>query len=553
MSPLDIRPDHLTIVQDILHQQVPKRAVWAFGSRAKWLAREYSDLDLCVLGDAPLSFRNLELLEQAFADSDLPYKVDVVDWATISESFRKIIERDKVMVQEGLGVGSEWKETPYGKFAADFYIDRLASLCDPEVGIQTGPFGSQLHQQDYVHIGTPIITVEHISENRILHVNTPKVSEADARRLSRYRLNKGDIVFSRVGSVDRRALVHDEEKGWLFSGRCLRVRPDPAKIDPQYLSYFFGLPAFKEHIRSIAVGATMPSLNTSLLSGITVPHPPSIKEQRAIAHILGTLDDKIELNRRMNETLEAMARALFKAWFVDFEPVRAKCRGTACRAPTGGVPLDDFPKDDANAWQWPQHILDLFPDRLVESKLGDIPEGWEIRQISDFLTLVYGKSLPAERRNPGNVPVYGSGGITGFHDTALVGDQAVIVGRKGTVGSLYWEQSPSFPIDTVFYLQPLVSLSFCYHLLESLPLRDMNTDAAVPGLNRQNVYRLEIVSPPQVLIEYFSAFAKKLRSEIFSLQNESHSLTHLRDSLLPKLISGQLRVADAEAFLKDWL
>lgn len=263
---------------------------------------------------------------------------------------------------------------------------------------------------------------------------------------------------------------------------------------------------------------------------------PPIEEQRAIAHILGTLDDKIELNRKQNKTLEAMARAMFKAWFVDFEPVRAKLQGHWQR----GQSLPGLPA----------HLYDLFPDRLVESELGEIPEGWEIRRVSDFLSLAYGKSLPAKARSPGNVPVYGSGGITGVHNVALIDSEAVIVGRKGTVGSLYWEQSPSYPIDTVFYVQPLVSLPFCYHLLESLPLRDMNTDAAVPGLNRKNVYRLEVVSPPEVLLEKFSVLARKLREKIFTAQNELHLLTQLHDTLLPKLIAGELRIVDAEKFME---
>ena len=161
-------------------------------------------------------------------------------------------------------------------------------------------------------------------------------------------------MFSRVGSVDRRALVREAEDGWLFSGRCLRVRPDPKKIDPGYLSYFFGLRSFQEHIRSIAVGATMPSLNTQILSDIVVFYPP-LSEQHAILHILGTLDDKIELNQRMNETLEEMARALFKSWFVDFDPVRAKMEG---RDP--GLP---------------QHLADLLPDQLVDSELGGYRRG----------------------------------------------------------------------------------------------------------------------------------------------------------------------------------
>lgn len=283
-------------------------------------------------------------------------------------------------------------------------------------------------------------------------------------------------------------------------------------------------------------GAKMPRGDKDALADFKFKIP-SVEEQRAIAHILGTLDDKIELNRRMNETLEAMARALFKAWFVDFEPVRAKMAGHWQR----GQSLPGLPA----------HLYDLFPERLVESELGEIPEGWEVGRISDFLILVYGKSLTSGNRNPGNVPVYGSGGITGFHDVSLVNGEAVIVGRKGTVGSLYWEQSPSFPIDTVFYVSPLAPLPFCYHLLESLPLRDMNTDAAVPGLNRENVYRLEIASPPQVLREEFSVFSRKLRNQIFAFQNESRSLAQLRDTLLPKLISGELRITDAQKMLAE--
>ena len=158
----------------------------------------------------------------------------------------------------------------------------------------------------------------------------------------------------------------------LFSGRCLRVRPNPSKLDSGYLSYFFGLPAFQAYIRSVAVGATMPSLNTQILSAVTVPHPPPA-EQRAIAHVLGTLDDKIELNRRMNATLEAMARALFRSWFVDFDPVRAKMEGRD----TG----------------LPKEIADLFPDRLVDSELGEIPDGWPLVPLPELVEVNPPRSL----------------------------------------------------------------------------------------------------------------------------------------------------------------
>jgi len=187
---------------------------------------------------------------------------------------------------------------------------KLGEIAD----VQTGPFGSQLHMSDYQNEGTPIITVEHLGDNRIIHNNLPLVGDEDKNRLSKYVLSEGDIVFSRVGSVDRRAYVSANEDGWMFSGRCLRVRPSE-EVDSKYLSYYFGLEDFKETIRRIAVGATMPSINTSILSNVVVTLP-SLDEQHRIASILTFLDDKIDLLRRENATLEAMAETLFRQWFV---------------------------------------------------------------------------------------------------------------------------------------------------------------------------------------------------------------------------------------------
>ena len=254
------------------------------------------------------------------------------------------------------------QQTVYGEFPAHFRVETLRNLCAGKNGIQTGPFGSQLHQRDYVPVGTPIITVEHLGENRILHESLPRVSDSDRGRLAKYLLQDGDIVFSRVGSVDRRALVSGTEEGWLFSGRCLRVRPDPSKVDSQYLSYFLGLEVFREYIRSIAVGATMPSLNTRILSDIPIVLP-DISEQKAIAHVLGTLDNKIELNRRMNRTLGEMARAIFQDWFVDFGPTRAKIGWAGILPPIGA--------------------MELVPRRTGGLGTGGDPEGWDVVRIED--------------------------------------------------------------------------------------------------------------------------------------------------------------------------
>jgi len=169
--------------------------------------------------------------------------------------------------------------------------------------IQTGPFGSQLHKEDYVDGGTPIVTVEHLGSRVFTEQNLPTVSDEDKARLSKYVLKKGDIVFSRVGSVDRCSYVDAAHEGWMFSGRCLRVRPNE-EIDPLFLYYFFCLEETKQFVRNIAVGATMPSINTKLLGEVEVKYP-SMTEQRKIVALLSAIDDKIETNRRINDNLAA--------------------------------------------------------------------------------------------------------------------------------------------------------------------------------------------------------------------------------------------------------
>ena len=169
--------------------------------------------------------------------------------------------------------------------------------------IQTGPFGSQLHKEDYVEIGTPIETVEHLGNRIFTEQNLPRVSDDDKARLEKYVLQHGDIVFSRVGSVDRCSFVDEEHDGWLFSGRCLRVRPNE-QIDAMYLYYYFCMEETKQFVRNIAVGATMPSINTKLMGEVPITYP-SLIEQKRTAKILAAIDDRIENNTKINDNLAA--------------------------------------------------------------------------------------------------------------------------------------------------------------------------------------------------------------------------------------------------------
>lgn len=161
------------------------------------------------------------------------------------------------------------------------------------------------------------------------------------------------------------------------------------------------------------------------------------------------------------------------------------------------------------------------------------------------MELSYGKALKANNRIAGEVPVYGSGGVTGRHNESLVDGPSVIVGRKGTVGSLYWEDQPFFPIDTVFYARSSAPMTYCFYLLKTLGLSDMNTDAAVPGLNRSNVYRLMVPHAPETVLSAFDDVTRVIRDSIFRNQQQAQTLATLRDTLLPRLISGQLRLPEA--------
>ena len=291
------------------------------------------------------------------------------------------------------------------------------------------------------------------------------------------------------------------------------------RASTRYLEYA----VLASDITSYLTGAVMPKLTQGNMNRIKVPCPPrDVQDQ--IVGVLGSLDDRITLLRETNTTLEAIAQALFKSWFVDFDPVHAKMQG---RAPEGMI----------------EATAALFPDSFEESELGAVPKGWEPKRLDSFIELAYGKALKSDTRRSGPVPVYGSGGVTGWHDKALVNEASVVVGRKGTVGSIYWESHPFFPIDTVFYVRASKPLTYCHQLLMTLGLNDMNTDAAVPGLNRENVYRLQVADVPSGVVEAFDNVVSALRRSIDRNNDQAQALSDIRDTLLPRLISGQLSSA----------
>lgn len=353
--------------------------------------------------------------------------------------------------------------------------------------------------------------------------------------ISRYTISSDDIFVSIVGTVGLVAKIPESISGANLTENAAKIVCDPQKVDNRFLRFFLQSDSGQAKIREQTVGSTQPKLALFRLGNIKFPFP-DLNNQRRIADVLSVLDDKIELNRRMNETLEAMAQAIFRDWFVDFGPTHRKLRGATDPLTIMGGLMQDTVRAQA--------LADLFPAALGDDGL---PEGWTFGRLEDVLELAYGKALPKGERRDGPIPVYGSGGVGGFHDTALVSGPSVIVGRKGTVGSLYWEDDDFYPIDTVFYVKSKRPMTYCYQLLQTLGLETMNTDAAVPGLNRNNAYRLEVPQPHNSkLLGEFGEIADVLRSKTTANVRENRTLAAIRDLLLPKLMSGEIRLQNAE-------
>lgn len=355
----------------------------------------------------------------------------------------------------------------------------------------------------------------------------------------------GDIVITREAPMGDVCKV-PEGLTCCLGQRQVLLRPKVG-VNPDYLLYALQSPFVQDQIRwNEGTGSTVSNIRIPVLEKIEIPRLGSSEE--TVADVLRSLDAKIDVNRRINQTLETMAQAIFKSWFVDFDPVKAKIAAKAegrdplraAMTAISGKPdaeLDTLPPDQFATLA---ATAALFPDAMEDSELGEIPKGWQINKVGQLLELVYGKALKATDRVDGQIPVYGSGGVTGSHNEALVNHGSVIVGRKGTVGALYWEDGPFFPIDTTFYVRPIAApMTYCFYLLQTLGLDKMNTDAAVPGLNRENAYRLKHVLPSSKVLEAFDTSASLLRSAIRANTASSTSLSLLRDTLLPKLLSGE--------------
>ena len=433
--------------------------------------------------------------------------------------------------------------------AGEWVTASLRELCDFRAGIVFKPALQGRSAGDY-----PFVKVSdmNLSANavRIQDANN-WVSTEDVRQLRAKPLPPGTVVFAKIGEALRQNRLRQVARETIVDNNMMGAVPRVDRIDPRYFYYALSQFDFSE----IAQGTALPYLTVASLSALTLDLPPA-DEQRAIAHILGTLDDKIELNRKQNETLEAMARALFKAWFVDFEPVRAKMEGRWQR----GQSLPGLPA----------HLYDLFPDRLVESELGEIPEGWRMGSLGEVAAHPRRSVQPSEIKDETPyialehmpkrcIALTEWGAANGLESNKYEFKQGEILFGKlrpyfhkvgvapvdGVCSTDIVVIAPSLPIWFGFVLAHASSDAFVEYTNAG------STGTKMPRTSWTEMARYAVVLPHEDVAAAFNQHIKAASEEISVKIHESKSLAQLRDTLLPKLISGALRIQDAEAFLKE--
>ena len=529
---LHLKQRHRQTLEALLREHLPGVEVWAYGSRVNGKSHDGSDLDLVLRGPGLEKTAPGQLgdFEEAVRKSSIPFLVEARDWAYLPTRFHREIERDYVMLVEGeeksSGVKVEWLNLPFSK----------AVSVNPSVRLERGKI-------------YPFVDMAAIN------VGCRSVYAAQFRQFQGggARFQTGDILMARItpclenGKIARYC-SSDATEAAHGSTELIVIRGRPSTTNTEYAYYLTRW----EKVRNYAVGKMTGTsgrqrVPVDSLDHLIVP-VPSLPEQRAIAHILGTLDDKIELNRRMNETLEAMARALFKSWFVDFDPVRAKMEGRD----TG----------------LPKHVADLFPDRFVASELGEIPEGWAVKPLGECFNLTMGQSPPGSSYNNlgKGSPFFQGRTDFGFRypenrkfctapaRKARPGDTLVSV--RAPVGdiNMAWAQC-CIGRGVATLRHKSASSSYTYYSVQAmqktLSLYEQ-TGTVFGSINKKQFESLQTIEPRLELIKGFDTFVGPLDSNIEQNTARTRTLINLRDLLLPKLISGEIRFHGVKKSVRSW-
>jgi type I restriction enzyme S subunit len=382
-----------------------------------------------------------------------------------------------------------------------------------KIGSGATPRGGK---EAYKESGISLIRSQNILDFSFSRNGLAFIDESQAAALNNVTLESQDVLLNITGdSVARVCKVPDHWLPARVNQHVAIVRANEKMLNPDFLLYSLLSKENKNLLLTMAgAGATRNALTKTMIEEFKLS-VPGIQEQKSIASILSALDDKIELNLQMNKTLEEMAMALYKHWFVDYGP---------------------------------------FQDgEFVDSELGEIPKGWDVQNLEYLLEIKYGKDH--KKLAAGNIPVYGSGGIMRYVDQFLYDQDSILIPRKGTLSNLFYLTTPFWSVDTMFYSKIKIKRfgKYVFYCLKSIDLASMDVGSAVPSLTTELLKRIKILVPSTQEVEKFDEIVSGYFRVTESNKDENKTLTKLRDTLLPKLISGEVRVKDVEKTLSEVL
>jgi len=407
-----------------------------------------------------------------------------------------------------MSVSKGFKQTEVGMIPEDWEIEAISEIAS----VKTGPFGSLLHEKDYVSSGTPIITVEHLGEYGITSKDIPNVSDIDKLRLKEYILRKHDIVFSRVGSIDRSALVSDHETGWLFSGRLLRVRGTSRLANPIYLNYCFKSESFKKKIYSVAVGQTMASLNTKILKSVKVSLPPPV-EQTAIAAALSDMDALIEGVEKLLEKKRCIKQGAMQ------ELLTGKRRVSGFESQAG----------------------------FQQTEVGVIPKDWRVKKLSDLSSMKSGKAITSKNIHDTDIyPCLGGNGLRGYTSSYTHDGNFALIGRQGALcGNVQFISGKFFASEhaVVVTSKEQIDIKLLYYMLLDMNLHQYAESSAQPGLSVAKINELPIALPSSRAEQTaIAAILSDMDSEIEQLEKQLAKYRQLKTGMMQELLTGKKRL-----------
>ena len=541
---IDLTTEQRAAVLALLERHLPGTTAWVYGSRVKWTARPHSDLDLVVFA-TPEQHNQVGALREAFEESNLPFRVDLFVWDAVPEPFRKQIEAEHTVLMGSKrdGVRSEWHEVPVSKVA-------VAVIGGTPARSAVEYWGGDI----------PWATAKDVAavSSRYLDQVQECITEQGLESSAAKLMPAGTVVITARGTVGALAQLRRE---MTFNQTCYAILPKDG-LDNDFL--YWALKGTLSEMRSLTYGTVFETITRRTFDSWRIPVPP-LPEQRAIAHILGTLDDKVELNRRMNATLEGMARALFQSWFVDFDLVRAKAalrRHAAAQItpPQGG---SDWRVDRARAYldAMDPAIAALFPDRFVDSVLGEIPAGWGAGKLGNVAENPR-RGVQPDDIGPGTFYIALEHmpkrciALSEWDTTASVGSNKYAF-RRGEFlfGKLrpYFHKAGIAPVEGVcstdiVVIAPNASpwasfVLLCVSSDEFVAYTDQtSTGTKMPRTSWHTMQQFEICLPPEAITVQFQEIAQPMLDRIVANCHESRALATLRDALLPRLVSGALRV-----------